>query len=199
VRKAIDVWRAKCANPDANALMFPGMQARARKPLATPIHPDNWLRLRLYPVANRLGMAFHPTFQVLRRSFSTHGKKEAHPTEMQAQLGHSDIRTTLDIYTQITDPEVARMVNQVTNRILGLGEEVSRAQFSVMAGKFEAKSSPDKIENEAGGRGEMAEWLKARASKACIPLRVSGVRIPLSPPVFKSGLMMSMRLPDRIC
>ena len=31
----------------------------------------------------------------------------------------------------------------------------------------------------------MAEWLKARASKACIPLRVSGVRIPLSPPDFK--------------
>ncbi len=124
VRKAIDLWRARCPNPDANALMFPGMQARARKPLATPIHPDNWLRLRLYPVAKRLGMAFHPTFQVLRRSFSTHGKKEAHPTEMQAQLGHSDIRTTLDIYTQITDPEVARMVNQVTNRILGLGEEV---------------------------------------------------------------------------
>jgi integrase len=65
-------------------------------------------------------MAFHPTFQVLRRSFSTHGKKEAHPTEMQVQLGHSDIRTTLDIYAQIADPEIARMVNQVTNRILGL-------------------------------------------------------------------------------
>ena len=61
---------------------------------------------------------------MLRRSFSTHGKKEAHPTEMQAQLGHSDIRTTLDIYTQITDPEVARMVKQVTSRILGLGDEV---------------------------------------------------------------------------
>ena len=29
----------------------------------------------------------------------------------------------VDIYTQISDPEVARMVNQVTNRILGLGEE----------------------------------------------------------------------------
>jgi hypothetical protein len=42
---------------------------------------------------------------------------------MQAQLGHSDIRTTLDIYTQIADLEVARMVNHVTNRILGLGEE----------------------------------------------------------------------------
>ena len=42
---------------------------------------------------------------------------------MQAQLGHSDIRTKPDIYTQITDPEVARMVNQVTNRILGLDGE----------------------------------------------------------------------------
>ena len=124
VRQAIDLWRARCPNPDANALMFPGMQARARKALATPIHPDNWLRLRLYPVAKQLGIPFHPTFQVLRRSFSTHGKHEAHPTEMQAQLGHSDIRTTLDIYTQIADPEVARMVNQVANRILGLGEEV---------------------------------------------------------------------------
>jgi integrase len=57
---------------------------------------------------------------VLRRSFSTHGKKEAHLTDMQAQLGHSDIRTTLGIYTQVLDPEVVKMVNQVTNRLLGL-------------------------------------------------------------------------------
>ena len=86
-------------------------------------------------------IAFHPTFQVLRirRSFSTHGKKEAHPTEMQAQLGHSDIRTTLDIYTQITDPEVARMVNQVTNRIPGLGRSLSRAQLNEMGGEVRSQ------------------------------------------------------------
>src|ERR1700674_608173 len=57
-----------------------------------------FMYLYCYPVAKRLGMAFHPTFQVLRRSFSTLGKKEAHPTEMQAQLGPNDIRTTLGIY-----------------------------------------------------------------------------------------------------
>jgi integrase len=123
-RRAIDEWGRECGTTGENALMFSAIGARGRKPLDKPMLPDNWLRLRLYPVANRLGIAFHPTFQVLRRSFSAHGKKEAHPTEMQAQLRHSDIRTTLDIYTQITDPEVARMVNQVTNRILGLGEEV---------------------------------------------------------------------------
>ena len=30
--------------------------------------------------------------------------------------------------------------------------------------------------------GEMAEWFKAHAWKACILLKVSWVRIPLSPP-----------------
>jgi len=121
VRRAIDEWGRECGSTEENALMFSAIGGRGRKPLDKPMLPDNWLRLRLYPVSNRLGIGFHPTFQVLRRSFSTHGKKEAHPTEMQAQLGHSDIRTTLDIYTQIADPEVARMVNEVTNRILGLG------------------------------------------------------------------------------
>jgi len=41
-----------------------------------------------------------------RRRFSTHGKKEAHPTEMQVQVGHSDNRSTVDTYTQIRDLEV---------------------------------------------------------------------------------------------
>jgi hypothetical protein len=31
VRKAIDLWRPRCPNPDANALMFPRMRARAPK------------------------------------------------------------------------------------------------------------------------------------------------------------------------
>src|SRR5437016_11838464 len=38
----------------------------------------------------------------------------------------------------------------------------------------------------------MAEWLKAHAWKACIPLRVSWVRIPLSPP----DILFCCLLPD---
>ena len=43
------------------------------------------------------------------------------------------------------------------------------------------------------GAGEMAEWLKAHAWKACIRETVSWVRIPLSPPllpgqIFSAGL-----------
>jgi integrase len=119
---ALEQWRAQCPGARPDALMFPGTRARGRGTLETPMFPDNWQRLRLYPLAKKLGVPFHPTFQVLRRSFSTHGTKEAHPTEMQAQLGHSDVRTTLNVYTQTVGPEVIHMVNEVTNRILGLGE-----------------------------------------------------------------------------
>jgi integrase len=64
----------------------------------------------------------------LRRSFSTHGKQQAHPTDMQAQLGHSNIRTTLNIYTQTLDAEVLHMANEVTNRLLQLGKESGAIQ-----------------------------------------------------------------------
>lgn len=118
VQQAIEEWRNLCPNVAADALMFPGTRARGRKILNTPMYPENWLKLHLYPIADKLELPFHPTFQVLRRSFSTHGKQEAHPTQMQAQLGHSDIRTTLDIYTQTLRPEVIAMVDEVTNRLL---------------------------------------------------------------------------------
>ena len=50
---------------------------------------------------------------------------------MQAQLGHSDIRTTLNIYTQTLDPEVLIMANQVTNRLPQLADESDpRVQFT---------------------------------------------------------------------
>lgn len=119
VRQVIEQWLAECRNTAADSLMFPGTRARGRKTLDTPMFPDNWLRLCLYPIAKQLEIPFHPSFQVLRRSFSTHGKQQAHPTEMQAQLGHSDVRTTLDIYTQTLSPEVIKMVDEVTNKILG--------------------------------------------------------------------------------
>ena len=81
--------------------------------------PYNWLRL--YPIAKQLGMTFNPSFQVLRRSFSTHGKTDGHPTDMQAQLGHTDPRTTLEIYTRTLGPEVFATANQVAHRILSIG------------------------------------------------------------------------------
>ena len=40
--------------------------------------------------------------------------------------------------------------------------------------------------------GEMAEWLKAPAWKACILLKVSRVRIPFSPPEYPGKILKFM-------
>jgi hypothetical protein len=58
VRRAIDEWGRECGTTGENARMFSAIGAREHKPLDKPMLPDNWLRLRLYPVANLLGIAF---------------------------------------------------------------------------------------------------------------------------------------------
>jgi len=122
VQEAIEQWRRQAKNTAPDALMFPA-EKRAQFLGPKPMLADNWARLRLYPIAKQLGMKFRPSFQVLRRSFSTHGKSNGHPTDMQAQLGHTDPRTTLDFYTRTLGPEVLAMVNQIANQILGLGRK----------------------------------------------------------------------------
>ena len=44
--------------------------------------------------------------------------------------------------------------------------------------------------------GEVAEWLKAHAWKACIRETVSWVRIPPSPPVHRLWSSIHVRLPS---
>ncbi len=120
VRLAVEEWQRHARNTAPAALMFPGTRARGRLDLAKPMYPDNWLRLTLYPITDALGVGFHPTFQVLRRSFSTHGQEEMRPKEMQVVLGHEDSRTTQEIYTQTVDAKVMQHVNDMANRLLGL-------------------------------------------------------------------------------
>ena len=60
---------------------------------------------------------------------------------------------------------------------------------------MEGESSPDTILEVVilRSRGEMAEWLMAPVLKTGIPERVSGVRIPLSPPGSRSQASGSRR------
>jgi hypothetical protein len=69
VRHAIEEWRRECRNTEENTLMFPGTGARGRKPLDKPMHPDNWLRLRFYPVARQLKSRFIPRFRCCAEAF----------------------------------------------------------------------------------------------------------------------------------
>ena len=71
-----------------------------------PMDPRSYLRRFLKPAAKQIGIE-GLTYQSLRRSFATHFQRHGQPKEAQAVLRHSDISTTLGIYTKLI-PESAR-------------------------------------------------------------------------------------------
>ena len=75
-------WHNESPDTSPEALIFNGYLGRSLVPSKTPMNPDNWLRLKLYPIARELGIPFNPTFQVLCRSFSTYGQEDMTPKDM---------------------------------------------------------------------------------------------------------------------
>jgi integrase len=99
-------------NPDG--LLFP-----STKP-GVPMRPEVWLKRRIRPVAERLGIATRVNFQVMRRTFATNAQEFGSVKSAQAHLRHSNASTTVNIYQQPVDSAVREMVNSVTESVMGL-------------------------------------------------------------------------------
>jgi integrase len=91
--------------------MFPSDQQ-------TPMRPENWLRRRVKPIAERLKITVPVNFQVLRRTFATNAQGYGNPKDVQAHLRHTDIATTLDVYTQMVPESVRKLVNAVAHDVM---------------------------------------------------------------------------------
>jgi integrase len=96
----ITIHREFCPRTEARDFVF---EARYH---GRPMDPRSYLRRFLKPVAKRNGVE-DLTYQALRRTFATHFQKHGQPKEAQAVLRHSNIATTLGIYTKLI-PESAR-------------------------------------------------------------------------------------------
>ena len=96
----------------ADDLIFPSEKG-------TPMRPENWLRRRLKPIAIALKIAVPVNFQVLRRTFATNAQGFGNPKDVQTHLRHSDIGTTMNEYTQAVPESVRKLVNAVSNDIMG--------------------------------------------------------------------------------
>lgn len=108
-------WQRQSRNVQYDALIFPSEKG-------TPMRPENWLRRRIKPIASTLGIAVPVNFQVLRRTFATNAQGHGNAKDVQTHLRHTDIATTLGVYTQPIDENVRKLVNAVADDVMSSGE-----------------------------------------------------------------------------
>lgn len=92
--------------PQPGALVFPG-RVSPGKPGGT-LWSGIFLQRHVQPVAEKLGITVPVTFQVMRRSFVTWNR--AFLKDVQEIVGHSDIRTTANVYAQEVPDSAAAVV-----------------------------------------------------------------------------------------
>ncbi len=99
-------WRARTTTTDPGALVF---SARTGKPLT----PNNVLRRHLYPACTALGLP-RASWLTLRRTYSSWSHDKGVPAKVVAQLmGHANIDTTLNVYTQVLDGALREAANKI--------------------------------------------------------------------------------------
>ena len=77
----------------------------------------NILSRRIKPAARKLGIGW-VNWQVLRRSYATWlVEAAADPKALQAQMRHSRISTTMDVYSQFVPAAQRRAVAQMMNMV----------------------------------------------------------------------------------
>ena len=112
LQPALAMWREQNTATATDDLIFPSEKG-------TPMRPENWLRRRLKPIATALKIGVPVNFQVLRRTFATNAQGFGTPKDVQTHLRHSDIGTTMNEYTQPVSESVRKLVNAVSNDIMG--------------------------------------------------------------------------------
>lgn len=85
--------------------------------MGRPMRDNNILSRYIKPAARKLGIGF-VNWQVLRRSHATWLKLAgADPKDAQAQMRHSRVTTTLEIYQQFIPESQRRVVNKLSELV----------------------------------------------------------------------------------
>jgi integrase len=103
-------WKTRVRNAEPNALLF---STRSGK----PISPNNVLRRSIFPVCEQLGVP-HATWLTFRRTYSSWSHDKGVPGKVVAQLmGHANVDTTLNVYTQVLDGSMRDAVEKIGNEL----------------------------------------------------------------------------------
>ena len=107
----LKAWREENRHAGEDALIFASEKN-------TPMRPENWLRRRIKPIAAALGITVPVHFQVLRRTFATNAQGYGNARDVQAHLRHTDIGTTLNVYTVPIAESTRKLVNAVAEDVM---------------------------------------------------------------------------------
>ena len=89
--------------------------------LGSPLSPNNVLRRSVFPACKRLGLP-HATWLTFRRTYSSWSHDKGIPGKVTAQLmGHANVDTTLNVYTQVLDGSVRTAVERIGDELITIG------------------------------------------------------------------------------
>jgi integrase len=109
-RQLIAEWKTQAENTAPDALVFATSQG-------TPILPNNVVRRSIAPACKRLGLP-KATWLTFRRTYSTWSHERGVPGKVTAQpMGHANVDTTLNVYTQVLDGSVREAADRVSGEL----------------------------------------------------------------------------------
>jgi len=116
--------------------MFPTFGRDERKGQKVPRRAKNFLKWRIYPIADRLKIPRKlVTFQVIRRTLGTDLQKHGTMKDAQGILRHASIKTTANVYMQEIPASVRAAINSRTRAVL--------AESRVAVAKPESATCPN--------------------------------------------------------
>jgi integrase len=99
-------WKAHTKSSEVGALVF-GTR------VGTPVSPNTVLRRSIFPACDALGLP-RATWLTFRRTYSSWSHDKGVPGKVVAQLmGHANVDTTLNVYTQVLDASVRDAVEKI--------------------------------------------------------------------------------------
>lgn len=118
IRPIIEAWKSVCKDTSPDALMFATFGRGKRTGSRVPRSAKNFLRWRIHPIAEKLGIPKKlVTFQVMRRTLGTDMQQHGSMKDTQQILRHASIRTTANIYMQPIPASVMAAINSRTRAI----------------------------------------------------------------------------------
>jgi site-specific recombinase XerD len=117
VRRRANLWRKQTAFPADSDWVF----ASPAKDGAAPYWPDSALEEFVKPAATRAKLAKRIGWHTFRHSYSTLLRANDADVKVQSELlRHSNIGTTLNLYTQAVSDQKRAAHGQVVGQLLGL-------------------------------------------------------------------------------